>query len=621
MSVTPVPGSFGPASRSLLSDHVGTIRYPSPFFDISHMYLPTSFKTLLKWCEYYFISNPLINSVVYKMSEYPVTDLIIDSSDENLRSKWDDFFKLQLKFKKFQVEAGLDYNCYGNCFISVNYPFKKFLVCSNCGHSMPIEKTSYIFRNFGYQGSCKKCGHYGEFKAQDTYVKSWRDIHLIRWSPERITIRHNELVGKNTYYYSIPTTLKNDIQMGKKDIIEKTPTSFIEAMKQNKDVIFNPNNIFHMKRPTIAQKDKGWGLSMILPVLKDVFYLQILRKAQEAIAVEHIVPLRVLFPQVASGSSDPYPTTNLSAWKKQIEIEIQRWRLDNNYIPILPIPIGQQTLGAQGRALMLSQEYRVWAEHIVAGMGVPNEFIFGGLSYSGSSVSLRMLENHFLDYKSDHINLVNWIMERVGAFMSWVPAPAYFRRFKMADDLQRSAFNLQLNQAGKISDKTLLEDTEWDADAERKQIAVEQELLAESQLSQAVAQSQIQGEAQLTGIKYQARAQKVMSELAPGTPMEQQPQEGQESPEMPQSGVPGAESPVTPGGVPIEKLVQSVAAQLDQLDEATRAQYIAQIQQENPMFWELVAPALAERQGAHQSSAQSPDPQQKAPRRGPESTT
>jgi hypothetical protein len=30
----------------------------------------------------------------------------------------------------------------------------------------------------------------------------------------------------------------------------------------------------------------------------------------------------------------------------------------------------------------------------------------------------------------------------------------------MADDLQRSAFYMQLNQAGKISDKSLLEDTD-----------------------------------------------------------------------------------------------------------------------------------------------------------------
>ena len=549
--------------------------------------------------------------LLYKMSEYPVTDLIIDSDDSKLRTTWDNFFKKQLKFKKFQVEVGLDYNAFGNCFISIFFPFKKFLVCPSCGHQDPIEKVNYLFRSFNYQGKCSNCGSYGNFKPKDVYIKSVRDVRLIRWDVENINIRHNETNGENTYYYTIPKSLINDIKMGKKDVIERTPQSFLEAARLNKDVLFNPSNLFHMKRPTIAQKDKGWGMSMILPVLKDIFYLQTLRKAQEAIAIEHTVPLRVLFPQTPSGTADPYTTTNLSTWKQKIESEIERWRLDNNYIPVLPVPVGQQTLGAQGRALMLSQEYRVWAEHIVAGMGVPNEFIFGGLSYSGSSVSLRMLENHFLDYKSDHLALVDWIIERVGAFLNWEPVEAHFRRFKMADDLQRSAFNLQLNQAGKISDKTLLEDTEWDAEVERNRISVEQQVSSKVQLDEAISQSQIQGEAQLTSMKYQARAQRMMQEM--GMPAENMESQFEESLDE--------QSNVAPGGVPMEDYAQQVAGQLSQLDEAAQAQYAAKIQKENPEFWKLVQAALEERRGAHQSSAQMAQPQQKAPRRGQESIT
>ena len=251
--------TFGPTRRSLASDHVGTIRYPSPFFDISHMYLPSSFKTLLRWCRYYFITNPLINAVVYKMSEYPVTDLIIDSNDVDLSNRWEAFFKNQLRFKQFQVEAGLDYNTYGNCFISIHFPFKKFLHCPNCNHSQPIEKVNYMFRSYKYQSTCPKCNYFGDFTARDVYIKSPRDLRLIRWDPEHITIRHNETDGSNVYYYSIPSTLKNDIKMGKRHIVEKTPVSFIEAVRQNKDVLFNSTNLFHMKRPTIAQKRQGLG--------------------------------------------------------------------------------------------------------------------------------------------------------------------------------------------------------------------------------------------------------------------------------------------------------------------------------------------------------------------------
>jgi hypothetical protein len=562
---------FGPAgarrfSRTAgrsISDGMGAIRYPSPFFDIAHTYLPASFKVMLKWCRYYFLSNPLINAVCYKMAEYPVTDLIFDTDNNELRRKWELLFKEVLKFKKFEVEVGLDYNCYGNCFISIFYPFIKYLICKRCKSMKRVDQVKYTFSNFQFNGECRRCGNYGPFNVRDFYVRSVRDIRLIRWNPEQITIQHNDATGESLYYYTVPGTLSNDLRMGKKHVIEKTPQVFIDALRKNKSLLFNSDNLFHLRRPTIAQKDKGWGLPMILPVLKDTFYLQVLRKAQEAIAVEHIVPLRILFPQSATGTSDPYSTVNLSTWKVKIEQELLRWRIDNNYIPILPLPIGQQTLGGEGRALMLAQEYRVWQEAIVAGMGVPTEFIFGGMQYSGSNVSMRILENHFLDYKADHDALVqDFIMPRIGAFMGWQPVPTHFKRFKMADDLQRSAFNLQLNQAGKLSDRSMLEETDWNAEVESDRIAMEQRRTLASQRIQAVGQAQIQGETQLVLQKYQLRAQKLMeqsmstgavSQPGAGGPMEQP------SEPNPAAGGPGV-SPMAAGQQMIGDQAQVLAA-------------------------------------------------------------
>src|SRR5262249_48943710 len=148
------------------------------------------------------------------------------------------------------------------------------------------------------------------------------------------------------------------ILMGKRHIIEKIPDIFVDALRRSKTLHFTHDNIFHLKRPTIAQKDMGWGMPLILPVLKDTYYLQVLRKAQEAIAQQHIVPLRLPFPQAGSAPSDPYSTTDLGMWRRRIEAEIAKWRQDPNYMPILPLPIGNETIGGEGKALMLHQEMR-----------------------------------------------------------------------------------------------------------------------------------------------------------------------------------------------------------------------------------------------------------------------
>jgi len=316
--------NFGPSGgmrfarnsgRSISGEALGAIRYPSPFFDIGHTYLPNSFKTMLRWCRYYFLTNPLINAVCYKMAEYPVTDLIFDSDNEQDNDKWNRFFSQILHYKKFEIEAGLDYNTYGNAFISLFFPFQKLLKCKSCGCLTKVQKQKYIFREYQFIGECPSCRHYGEFTVKDHYIKSVRDIRLIRWNPEYITIQHNEATGENRYYYTIPPSMANDVRMSKRHIIENIPQVFIEALRKNKALLFSKQNIYHMQRPTIAQKDRGWGMPMILPVLKDTFYLQILRKAQEAIAIEHIVPMRILSPQSASGTADVYSTVNLTQWR------------------------------------------------------------------------------------------------------------------------------------------------------------------------------------------------------------------------------------------------------------------------------------------------------------------
>lgn len=359
----------------------GSLRYPSPFFDIGHTFLPSTFDQLFKWCRYYFLVNPLINAVTYKMAEYPITPLIFEVEDVDTRKKWEGISENMLRLRAFQIEVGLDYFCYGNAFITLHFPFIKYLICTNCKHEVVVDKAAYKFRNLKFYLACDKCDTTSEAKVHDHYIKDLKGIKLIRWNPEYVRPEHNELTGHTDFFLQVPQVIKNDILLGKRHIVETIPHIYIEALQQSKSLRFTDDSVFHLKRPTIAQKDMGWGMPLILPVLKDTYYLQILRKAQEAIAQQHIVPLRILFPQAAGASSDPYSTTDLGMWRKRIEAEIAKWRADANYIPILPLPIGNETIGGEGKALMLHQEMRAWSEQIVAGMHVPIEFVFGGLQY------------------------------------------------------------------------------------------------------------------------------------------------------------------------------------------------------------------------------------------------
>ncbi|TXH10597.1 MAG: hypothetical protein E6R04_04935 [Spirochaetes bacterium] len=501
------------------------VRYPSPFFDIGHTYLPPSLKALLRWCRYYYLVNPLINAVIHKMSEYPITEIVIDEKDPAIKEKWDTLLGGVLRYRPFQIEIGLDYYTYGICFVTIHFPFDKFLICQNCKHKEKATKTHYKWRNLDYVIECPKCHTVGPAKVQDFYKRDLNGIRLMRWNPEYVNVDPAFAGAKPVYTFELPLQVRNDVLLGKKSVLDTIPDTFIEAMKRGKFVRFADDNIFVFRRPIISQKDSGWGMPLIMPVLKDTFYLQILRKAQEAIAQEHIVPMRVLFPQGNSSSSDPYTTISLDSWKNRIEGEVAKWKYDPNYIPILPLPIGSQTIGGDGRALMLHQEMEVWSRQIVAGMGVPQEFVFGGMQYSGSNVSMRMLENMFLGYRTDHDLMLNqFTIKRIAAFMGWPAVQAHMRRFKMADDLQRSAFFFQLNQGQKISNQTLLQEVDFDPATEDARIKGELDRQIELNRKMQVAQATIQGEMQMVQARYQKMATEMVSQAlqggAPGAPQE-----------------------------------------------------------------------------------------------------
>jgi len=495
---------------------VSGVNYPSPFFDIAHTYMPVTVKNLLKWCRYYFLVNPLINATVFKLSEYPITDVIVDHASENVKRQWMDYLQDHLRYRGFQVEVGLDYHTYGNAFISIGFPFKKYLYCQHCGFRDQAEKIRghWVFTNYAFRLTCPKCGQMGDAIAKDFYFKNASGIKLIRWNPEDIEITYNDVAGEYTYFYTIPATVRNDVVVGRKDIVESIPQVFIQALREQKGIVFSKDNFFHLRRPTLANQDRGWGIPLLLPVLKDTFYLQLMKKAQEAILIEHIVPLRILFPQAGSGASDPYTSVNLVDWREHVATEIARWRMDNNYIPILPLPIGNQTIGGDGRALLLTGEIQQWSEQIMVGMGVPREFLIGGMSYAGTNVSMRMLENAFIGYVLRHKQLLRFIIQGVAGFLGWPEVSARFKPFKMADDLQRKALLFQYNQAKLISDTTLLADSDLDSFEENQIMLREADGRIEAMKKTQIATAEIQGEAQLVMSKFQVKAQQSMQQAA-----------------------------------------------------------------------------------------------------------
>lgn len=581
------------------------------------MDLPKTVKHLFKWCRYHVLVNPLVSSAVRKMAAYPITDIIIDDEPEDgfdkQKLRWEELLLRTLNVQNFQLEVGLDYYGYGNCLVSVLFPFHKYLICKNCQFTQRIKRLKFgkqwDFRDFKYILVCPSCGKEGEAKVEDMAYRSYRDIKLVRWNPSDVEVDFNPITRTAEYAYTPPEKVKAKILRKNKKYLEEMPSKIIEAVKERRPFIIESQNLYHFKvpTPTLESNDEGWGYPPILPALKDSFYLQIMKKAQEAVMLEHLVPLDVIFPASADANANPYLMINLADWKKRVEAELVKWRFDPNYKPIMPIPLGHQRIGGNGRALMLTQEIRAWSEHIIAGMGVPQEFVFGGLTWSGSSVSMRMLENQFLSYRGMHSHfLQHWLIPMISRFMKWTEVSVHMREFKMADDLQAKQLLLSMNQLKKISDKTLLAEFGKDALDEAKIIEQETRRTLELTKLQMLYQAQIQGEAAQITAKYQAKANDTMMQGQEKAMARQQ--------QMQQSMVPmeGEQPEVQPvQSMNVVDLADAYAKKMSGMDPAEAAGLSRTMEQQMPQLAGLVQKKLATMQGMNAQ----PLPEQRPPRR------
>jgi hypothetical protein len=317
-------------------------------------------------------------------------------------------------------------------------------------------------------------------------------------------------------------------------------------------------------------------------------------------------------------------TINLVDWRDHVATEIARWRMDPNYIPILPLPVGNQTIGGDGRALLMVQEMQTLSEQLINGMQVPLEFIKGGLSYAGTNVSMRMLENQFIVYLSRHERMANWVMRQVADFMDWPMAQIRFKPFKMADDIQRKAYLFQLNQANKVSDTTLLADS--DLSQEKEDQIMERETAARMKATekQQMAMAELQGKQQAIMMKMQAKAQQDAQAAlaAPAAPGEPGGPEAAAAPPGGQGGMPmplgggasqaandpmssmqsplglgqnmgmgtssGPEGQAMLGGSNILAMAQTIAMQLAQQDPASQILAIKKLRAQSPELADLV---------------------------------
>jgi len=452
--------------------------------------LPNDIKEIFKWVNFIMANVPKAQTAIDKLSSVAITSLNYLSDDltelgtEDADS-WKNILEGKLRIKLFLKELAYNFTIYGNQFISINFPIVRTLSCPNCKKNIPRfmienQKVSIIVdennEDFKIEAVCPYCKVKAPMPYQDTQIKDISKIKIISWNVNQIDLYEDEITGIKTFYY---TPLQKDVELiknGNKDKIFNLPADIIIAAMRGGKVKFGENKILHLRNKKFTGSSTAWGMPKLTSAIPDMISLLLLRKANEKIYTDMIFPLRGLVPRVNGvDNNSMYGFIDGTQMSNKIRSVVANWKKDPTAIQFFPIPLEPVTMFGEGKQLNLSQEIEAYSSMILSAVGIPNEFVSGGLAYSGSSVSLRILQNELIDLVSSLEGAVGFIVDKISTFVNKNPIRIKLIPIKLIDDAQEKQLMMSLAQSGQVSQHTALDFFGIDYRQEQNRIQKEQE--------------------------------------------------------------------------------------------------------------------------------------------------
>lgn len=624
--------------------------YPHPYFDPSNWYTPTTVKEMFRWCLFLYITNSTIGPVIRKKASYIVTDLIYSTTSERTRSVWKDLLETVLKIREFEFLMLIDFEVFGNAFVSIVYPFDRYLICHRCEYENLLKSIKWEYDGVNFIGQCKNCKTRAAMKVKDKAVRNRKRITLHRWFPQYLEPKRNPITGKTRYILRIPPWIKKKIKDPRinKVYVEDTPIEFLEAIKRNKVIELDPDNLFHMKHETVSMEDDSFGVPQLLNVIKDAWLLQTFKKGQEAIALEHILPLTLVSPMPSPGTPSPHMGTDLGTWRGKMQNIFSQWRRDPNALFPVPFPVQVSQVRGDAQALSLHNDINQQRQNIAGGLDVPADFLYGNLTWSGGNVSLRVLENLLINRLASVNGFQkDWLQPRLRRFFMLPKCDIHHKDFKMADDIQQKNIALQLRASNTISDQTVIEELGFDTSKEeaRKEKEGEKRLaeMRKQQIAQAEVEAKVniiraENEIEVTRIRLEAQqleadAAASRGELPPGQagmqttpgaiPGQAQGQRQGQGQGQPQAGGNGRQEPMQIlGGQPLPSpsplALQTMVTNFVKSTPIHEQEYqLNMLAETDPVLARAIKQHLQMLQRG-QAEVMKPQPEQKPPRRSAE---
>lgn len=481
---------------------MGRDAWANPFADMATHYIPHQHKNALKLCEYVFTKQSTYRMAAERVISYFLTEVEVGSpsaapvSDDE-KEKYQVYLHETLGILGKLQDVLREFWCYGNSFVSVVVPFTRILVCptKGCTAQFPLrvvgdpknqETFAFKFINYEFEATCPKCRQRSKWDIFDLPDTDETRLKLKRWSPHEIEIQHDIATDDCRYLWRIPEQYKRELASGNLFVLERASKEVIRAVKNNMAFMFNQDAIYHMKEPCLAGiRNRGWGISRTLTNFSDVYYVEVLRRQNEAIALDYVTPLRIITPDARPGTgetgADPLRGVNAGGFMSNVRSMWRRKRIDPAQIQTLPYPVKYQVLGGEATQLAPRDLLDQGLDTLLNGTGVPVELYKGSLTLQAAPVALRQFEATWQHLVHNMNDMLNWLVKQISQILSWESVNAKMRRVTYVDDINQQMAMLQLMMGNSLSGTTAFRSMGLNWKDEMRRMAEEEKFRQEQQ--------------------------------------------------------------------------------------------------------------------------------------------
>jgi len=309
--------------------------------------------------------------------------------------------------------------------------------------------------------------------------KGWKKLLVL--PPDQVRVRKLPLTDEVAVeYVPDPETKKfitsempmtDQTQPGQKYDI---PSDLREKIMQSGTIPLDtdPNSgshVFHLARK--KSQYEPLGVSIIERCINTLVLMDKLRQAQTSIASRHMTPMRIVW-------AEDLNTSDIDNLREQVDMAL----VDPDFSIIANYEIHWEEMGSNGRLLDIEADYEGALSRLLAGLGMTKEVLTGEGSYSGSKISLEIMNTQYLLYREilqDYVE--NYLFKPVARKKGFIEYDDYgnevllypklsFTRLAIRDNEQFFDAAYQLYQKGSVSIDLILDILNIDPESTKEKI-------------------------------------------------------------------------------------------------------------------------------------------------------